>query len=138
MVDLNLDELLDLVEVNRVENVRIWRNVGAGSAGEPEAMGNWMAVRLAQDGTNRLGIGAWIEVRIGEHLMTREVTIGGGHSSGSLSWAHFGLGPASTAEVRVVWPDGATGRWLEVEAGQRVTVVRGSEDELDVWEAPSS
>ena len=40
VVDLNLDGLLDLVVVNRVEPVSLWRNVGAGSADEAEPMGN--------------------------------------------------------------------------------------------------
>ncbi len=30
MVDLNLDGMLDLVQVNRRENVSLWRNVGWG------------------------------------------------------------------------------------------------------------
>jgi hypothetical protein len=35
VADLNLDGLLDVVLVNRRENVKLWRNVGAGSAESP-------------------------------------------------------------------------------------------------------
>ncbi|MEN8233919.1 MAG: CRTAC1 family protein [Actinomycetota bacterium] len=136
VVDLNLDGMVDLVEVNRVENARVWRNVGSGSGDAPAQMGNWVDVRLDLPGVNRRGVGSWIEMRIGGHTMSREVTIGGGHASGSLGWHHFGLGPSGKAEVRVIWPNGREGRWLTVDAGQRVTVVHGDPDELVVWEPP--
>ena len=53
VVDLNLDGLLDLVVVNRVEPVSVWRNVGAGDGDAPAAMGNWVAVRLRQPAPQR-------------------------------------------------------------------------------------
>ncbi len=46
LADLNLDGLLDLVVVNRREDVRLWRNVGAGDGSVAEPMGHWAAVRL--------------------------------------------------------------------------------------------
>jgi len=45
LVDFNLDGLLDLVEVNYGAPVRLWRNVGAGDAQHPHAMGNWSPSR---------------------------------------------------------------------------------------------
>ena len=42
------------------------------------------------------------------------MTIGGGHAGGQLGWIHFGLGDADGAEIRVEWPDGETGPWLEL------------------------
>ncbi|HEU4672866.1 MAG TPA: VCBS repeat-containing protein, partial [Candidatus Limnocylindrales bacterium] len=39
LVDLNLDGLLDLVEVNVDDRVRLWRNVGRGTAERPEPLG---------------------------------------------------------------------------------------------------
>jgi hypothetical protein len=125
LVDLNQDGLLDLVEVNRQEGVRIWRNVGSGTADEPLMMGNWIDVGLRQElGDNSGGIGSMIEVRIGDHLMTREVTVGGGHASGQVGQHHFGIGPAERAEVRVIWPDSSVSDWIEVNAGQSHQIVR--------------
>jgi hypothetical protein len=114
LVDLNLDGLLDLVQVNRRENVSVWRNVGLGDASNPAPMGHWSAVRLRQPGPNRDAIGSWMEVRVGEETSLWETTIGGGHASGELGWIHVGLGDAEAAEVRVQWPDGETGPWLDL------------------------
>ncbi|HYI66892.1 MAG TPA: CRTAC1 family protein [Candidatus Limnocylindrales bacterium] len=130
--DLNLDGLLDLVVVNRRENVQVWRNVGSGDAASPAAMGNWLAVRLEQPGTNRDAVGAWIQVRSGDRVSLRELTVGGGHASGQLGWSHFGLGAADHAEVRVTWPDGEVGPWQQVAANRHAIVERAT-GELQPW-----
>ena len=129
VADLNADGLLDIVVVTRRENVRIWRNLGssnAAPAAAATAMGNWVEVTLAEDGPNRNAIGSWIEVRVGDRTQTREVTVGGGHVSGQLGPAHFGLGAATSAELRVTWPDGEIGPWQTVAANVRVLMDRGA------------
>ena len=126
LVDLNMDGLLDLVEVNRRAPVHVWRNVGAGTADAPAQMGNWVGLRLHQDAPNQDAIGAWVEVRVGEQVTPREVTIGGGHAGGQLGWIHFGLGDGASAEVRVTWPDGEVGPWIPVDANGFATIERGA------------
>jgi len=126
LVDFNLDGMLDLVYVNRRENVKLWRSVGWGDANQSSPMGNWIALQLEQPAPNRDAIGAWVEVAVGELTMRRELTIGGGHAGGQLGWIHFGLGPAEQAEIRVQWPDGEVGPWLTVEANQLAIVERGA------------
>ena len=135
LADLNLDGLLDLVEVNRRENVSVWRNVGSGDATRPAALGDWLAVQLEQPGPNRDAIGSWVEVKAGERTLRREVTVGGGHAGGQLGWIHFGLGSADTAQVRVQWPDGEQGPWQDVAANQFVVVERGA-SEARPWPRP--
>ena len=126
LVDLNLDGMLDLVVVNRRENVGLWRNVGRGSAAEPAPMGDWVALRLDQPGPNHDAIGAWVEVRVGGRVQRRELTVGGGHAGGQLGWIQFGLGDAERAEVSVTWPDGEVGPWVTVEANRHATIERGA------------
>jgi hypothetical protein len=135
LVDLNLDGMLDLVQVNRRESVSLWRNVGWGQAAQPAPMGDWIAVQLRQSGSNRDAIGSWIEVRIGDRTIRREVTIGGGHAGGQLGWIHFGLGDADGAEIRILWPDGETGPWLELDANRFATIERGA-PEPRLWSPP--
>lgn len=124
VVDLNLDGMLDIVQVNRRVNVSLFRNVGSGTAAEPQPMGSWVAVRPEQSGPNRDAIGSWIQVRFGDHTADRELTIGGGHASGELGWVHVGLGDADSAEVRIRWPDGEVGAWQEIAANRFVTIPR--------------
>ncbi|WP_103334250.1 CRTAC1 family protein [Pseudotabrizicola formosa] len=114
VVDLNGDGALDLVVVNRNSPAQVWRNAGP--------VGTWIGVDLRQPGPNPTGIGAWVEVRTGEHLQRHEITSGGGHVSGIWGPQHFGLGQADTAEVRVIWPDGRISDWRDVPANGVVTV----------------
>ncbi len=133
LVDLNLDGMLDLVVVNRRVPATLWRNVGQGDAEQPAPMGHWIAVRLQQPAPNVDAIGAWVEVRVGDRTVVREVTVGGGHAGGKLGWLHAGLGDADRAEVRVQWPDGETGPWMTVGADQFVTIERGTAEAI-VWQ----
>ncbi len=118
LVDLNLDGLLDLVVVNRWQGAQVWRNVTEGAGG-------WVQLRLAQEGANRDAIGAWIEVRDGDRVQRREITAGGGHASGHLGWRHFGVGQATTVEVRVLWPNAEAGDWQPVASDTFQTLSPG-------------
>ena len=126
LADFNLDGLLDLVVVNRRENVKLWRNVGSGDADEPARMGNWIALELEESGPNRDAIGAWVEVRVADRTIWREVTVGGGHAGGQLGWMHIGLGAQDQATVIVHWPDGEAGPSMTVQANRFYTVERGA------------
>jgi hypothetical protein len=119
LVDLNLDGLVDLVVVNRWQTAQLWRN-------ETPTAGHWIEVKLSQAGANRDAIGAWIEVRCDNSAVTRrEITIGGGHASGELGWWHFGLGESDQAEMRIIWPDGASSEWEKVAGNSFYVVERG-------------
>jgi enediyne biosynthesis protein E4 len=128
VVDLNGDGLLDLIEVNRNKNVTIRRNLGRGTAGKPKALGHWLEVKPEQQGPNRDAVGAWIEVEAGPQRTEREVTVGGGHASGSMGPIHIGLGKQDQARVRVTWPDGTPGEWRDVAVDGLVTIDRAADD----------
>ncbi len=117
LADLNGDGLRDLVVVNRRAPLEIWQNA------TPDG-GNWLGVALRQGAGNSRAVGAWIELRTPQGLQTREITVGGGHASGSALPAHFGLGDARSAELRVIWPDGTAGPWKTVAAGQVLEIAR--------------
>jgi ASPIC and UnbV. len=136
LADFNLDGMLDLVELNYGDPVKLWRNVGAGDAGRPAPMGNWLALRVSQPDPNRDAIGAWVEVQVGDTTLRREITVGGGHLGGQLGWVHFGLGPADAAQVRVQWPNGQMGPWLRLSANQFADIARGA-TEARPWLPPA-
>jgi enediyne biosynthesis protein E4 len=124
LADFNLDGLLDLVVVNRREPAQLWRNTSANA-------GHWFEMQIKQRGVNPDAIGAWIEVKRGDVVMRREVTVGGGHASGQAGWLHFGLGDVTETEVRVVWPDGVQSDWQAVAADQFYVLER--DQAVKVW-----
>jgi hypothetical protein len=134
LVDLNLDGRLDLVESFYGAPVSVWMNDGAGDAATP-AGAHWLALRLEEPSPNVDAIGAWIEVRTGDVTSRREVVVGGGHAGGQLGWIHFGVGAATSAEVRVRWPDGTVGPWQAVAADGFAIVDRAS-GQVTLWSPP--
>ena len=121
LVDLNLDGKLDLVVINRRANMEIHQNVTADT-------GNWIGLSLKQPAPNLDAIGAWIEIDTGERTIAREITIGGGHASGALVPQHFGLGAHKNAKLRIIWPDGQSSSWQEIEAQKYWVVERQGND----------
>ncbi|HEX2370922.1 MAG TPA: CRTAC1 family protein [Acidimicrobiia bacterium] len=130
LVDLDLDGMLDLVEVMRREPVRIWHNVGWGNEETPQPMGNWVQLRAAQPAPNVDAIGAFVTVRANGHTVERELNVGGGHAGGQLGWLHFGLGDAERAEVRVQWPNGEVGPWMDLSANGFSVIERGAAEAI--------
>lgn len=103
LVDLDGDGRLDLVVVNRRAPLELYRNV-------TEATGHWLAVDLRQPGGNTRAIGARVTVTTAEGSQSQQVTVGGGHAGGQSGPLHFGLGPATQAEISVAWPEGTITR----------------------------
>ncbi len=119
LTDFNLDGLIDMVVVNRKENVDLFRNVTMDA-------GHFLMLELKQDGPNRDGINAWVEVKLKDRTLSREVISGGGHASGQIGFLHFGLGPEDHADVRIYWPHTAPGPWQELKADHFYRLQRGT------------
>ena len=117
LADLDGDGRLDLVVVNRRAPLEVYHNLS-------QPVGHWLAITLHQQGGNPRAVGAWIDLRVDDRTLTREVTVGGGHAGGSAGPEHFGLGAATGAEVRVTWPDGTVGAWQRLDANHHVTLSR--------------
>lgn len=116
--DFNLDGLPDLVVVNRNHPAQVWRNTTAEA-------GHWLDLKLEQDGPNRDAVGAWIEVRSGDVVMHREITVGGGHASGQATWIYFGLNTMTDAVVQITWPDGSRSEQMKVDGDSFYVLSRG-------------
>jgi hypothetical protein len=109
LVDLNMDGLLDMVVTNRRRSAQVWRNTSTD-------LGHWIGLQVKQSAPNVDAIGGWLEVKRGDAVMRRELTIGGGHAGGQLGWVHFGLGSETTTSASVVWPDGSRSEWTDLKA----------------------
>lgn len=110
LADFDGDGRLDLVVMNRRAGMELYRNDTVGS-------GNWVRLDLRQTDGNTQAIGARVEVMVGDTMQVLQKTVGGGHAGGQALPLHVGLGDATTAQVRVIWPDG-TARVVAVVAGQ--------------------
>ena len=117
LADLNGDGLLDLVVMNRRAPMELWRNASTRT-------GNWAEIEPVQAAWNRNAVGAWVEVKTSVGLKAQEVTVGGGHAGGKAGPLHFGLGDETSAQVRVIWPDGLAGDWQPVTINGRTEIRR--------------
>lgn len=115
--DIDDDGDVDILVVNLDAAPTLLRNDGGNDM-------NWLAVQLEGDRSNRSAIGALVEVTAAGVRQVRELRAGTGYLSQDDQRLHFGLGQATTAHVRVRWPDG---RWQDtgdVASGQRVRLSR--------------
>jgi len=120
--DLDGNGLADLVVLTEEvwpeerQTMHLFRNRGAS--------GNWLAVRLREEGGGRSPWGAKVTLRAGGQTRSRWFVTGDGYRSQSPPVAHFGLGRAEQVEwVEVTWPGGTTRR-LEQPAINQVHLVR--------------
>jgi hypothetical protein len=105
--DYDSDGRIDLFLANwyRGNHCRLMRNQNAPR--------NWLDVRVTGSRFNRMGIGSKVWVyetgRLGRTAALKgfqEIQIGYGYAAGQEAVCHFGLGNASTVDVRVRLPNG--------------------------------
>ncbi len=84
------------------------------------------AIRLAPN-----GIGAKILVTTGAGTQQRVIEAGTNFQSQDELSAHFGLGAATSADVRILWPDGAASFFRDVHPDQILTIASGERSDLD-------
>ena len=98
--DLDGDGDLDVVITQVAGPPRILRS--------DQSLGRrWIRVRLEGARSNRDGIGGWVQARIGDRLLARQVMPTRSYLSQSELPVTLGLGVDSLTELLVVWPDGS-------------------------------
>lgn len=124
--DFNADGMLDLLVVNRSQNVSLFRNLGAKTDWGHRPTGNWIKIELQSEGANPSAVGARIQVKTGNLTQTRTVGIGGGHASGQTGFVHVGLGVAERAAIRIKWPNGDWSQGIRAFANNHVVIRQGA------------
>jgi len=116
--DFDNDGDVDVLVMNMNEPPSLLRNDVTGD-------GHWLKVLLEGVKSNRSAIGARVTARYGDRTRVQDVTAQSSFYSANDRRLHFGLGPATTADLAIRWPSGATEEVAGVEAGQLVVIREG-------------
>ena len=118
--DFDNDGDLDLVINNMNGTPALLHNDGGNG-------NRWLKLKLVGTRSNRSGIGARVRVVAGSHSQIDEVRSGGSYLSQNDLRLHFGMGPATKADlVEVHWPSGCVDALKDVETNQTVRVKEGA------------
>ncbi|MCC7154083.1 MAG: CRTAC1 family protein [Bryobacterales bacterium] len=117
--DFDNDGDLDILIMNMNEPPSLLRNDVSGD-------NHWLKVRLIGTKSNRSAIGARVTVRYGGRQQVQELCAQSSFYSTSDRRLHFGLGKASSANLVVRWPSGASETFEAVAANQLVTIKESS------------
>ncbi|MEO8758518.1 MAG: VCBS repeat-containing protein [Devosia sp.] len=127
IADFNNDGMLDMLVVNRKENVSLFRNLGTVTPWGHRPLGNWVEIEVNDPTTsNHDAIGAHLLIKSGTRAMTRLITVGGGHAAGHIGSVHVGMGMIDRGIVRVQWPDGSWSPDYRFNVNQHIVVTRGT------------
>jgi hypothetical protein len=120
--DFDNDGDVDIVVINMNEPPSLLRNDVSGD-------GHWLKVLLMGVRSNRSAIGARVVARYGgrtqAQAQAQEVMAQSSFYSASDRRLHFGLGPATSADLTIRWPSGATEMVPGVAADQLVVIQEG-------------
>jgi hypothetical protein len=88
---------------------------------------NSLTVQLEGNDSNRMGIGARIEIVAEDGtFQAREIWAGSSFVSSESPWPVFGLGDALKADVTVYWPSGRVETFRDRQAGRKHHLIEGS------------
>jgi len=118
--DYDNDGDLDVLVTNVADRPNLLRNDGGNSEG------NWLMVEL-EGAVHGGAIGTRVVVETASGRQLRERQTGGSYLSNHDPRLHFGLGPATQADIEVTWPDGEMQILAAVEANQILRVQQGVE-----------
>jgi hypothetical protein len=116
--DFDNDGDLDILIMNRNDPPSLLRN-------DAPAGNHWIKVRLEGTKSNRSAIGSRVLARYGGKVQAQSLTSQCSYLSCHDPRLHFGLGQATTADLDVRWPTGASETFAKVAADQLVTIREG-------------
>jgi hypothetical protein len=116
--DFDNDGDIDIVIMNQREPPTLLRN-------DCPKENHWIKVRLEGTKSNRSAIGARVLARYGDKVQAQAVVSQASYVSANDPRLHFGLGAATTADIEVQWPSGATEKYPRQAANRLVTIVEG-------------
>ncbi len=119
--DLDNDGDIDVLVNNVNQRPHLYRT-------HVETQNHWISIRPLGRRSNRSGIGARVEARVGESTLVDEVRSGGSYYSQNQLRVHFGLGGADrVGEIVIRWPSGAVDRHRDIKADRLLYAVEGGD-----------
>ncbi len=117
--DYNHDGIPEIAVMNHLPfSFQLWSN---------STSGNFIEITLEGIASNKLGVGAFIEVFSSGHYQSKYTTSGSGFIGQNSQHHIFGLDSRESADsVLVRWPSGHVDKLTDLGAGERVTIVEGS------------
>jgi len=116
--DFDNDGDLDILIVNLNETPSLLRN-------DLSSSNHWLKVKLIGKISNRSAIGARLVIKAGDQTQTQEIQSQSSFLSCNDPRLHFGLGSATSAEIKVRWPNGGWQSFSKVESNQLVSIKEG-------------
>jgi len=113
--DLNNDGRIDVVVTTTNGPAYVLRN-------DTPTPNHWLLIRPHGRKSNRDGIGTVIKAVTAQGAQFQTVSTAGSYCSSSDRRAHFGLGPATAADLEVRWPSGKVQKLTGVAADQVLDV----------------
>jgi hypothetical protein len=86
---------------------------------------HWIKVRLEGTKSNRSALGSRVLVKYGGKVQAQALTSQSSFLSSHDPRLHFGLGAATTADIEIHWPTGASESHTGLAADQLVTIKEG-------------
>lgn len=122
--DMDNDGDLDLLVVNQKAVLDYPVSTFTNLFRNDSTQGNWIRIKLEGNESDRNGIGAMVEVTVGDTKMIRELDGGSSHLSQNSLIAHFGIGAATMINsVKVIWPGGKV-QTLERQQANQLLVIQ--------------
>ena len=121
-LDFDGDGRMDFAVTDLLEPAALLRN-------ETKTDHHFLQVEVVGTASERDAIGAKVTVVGEDWRQTSFVTSGDGYMCKNEFVSHFGLGSSTDIKsVEVVWPDGKSESWSDVEVDQRVIIVEGQSE----------
>jgi hypothetical protein len=117
--DFDNDGDMDMLIVNMNEPPSLLRNDVTGS-------NHWLKVKLIGVKSNRSAIGARVTAHYGGKIQAQEVLSQASFYSVNDLRLHFGLGPVTTADLEIRWPNGNKETVAKVPADHLVVIKEGA------------